>query len=176
VVVTCSSTVDDSEDGTNFNYGDTITMLREQSITLHHLTGEKLRFKMRKKSSDKILGFSEDRVFFSGSSSSSSGLRRQIRPPKDLVSALSAESSGSVFQLREFGTVARKEAGMALAGEVAGAVSRPVRQSICRHIIFSLFTDYLTSIVREIISKKCLQTTTMSLMHAIQVSGVRLSS
>ena len=120
VAVTCSPTLDDHDDKSTFNYGDALTMLREQSISLHHLkTREEFGFRKRKKSAKRIIGYNSEEVFFAGSSSSS--LRRHLKPPKDLISALASESSGSVFQQRT-------EAVATFSEQVAKALSGPDRQ------------------------------------------------
>ncbi len=126
MAVTCTTTVDDYDDYSNFNYGDALTMIREQGITLHHLTGEKFGFRQRKKSAEKILGYSSEAVYFPGTTSR--GLRRHLRPPKDLLSALASETEGSVFQqARLESPTTRSEAMAAMARHMAESLADPHR-------------------------------------------------
>jgi hypothetical protein len=101
VLITCSPGTDGSF------YGDAMTMLTEQAITLHHLTaGSSLSWRGSKtKSTDKIYGFSKTSVFTIKNLSDFKGdnvLRKQLKDPKDFLSTLATESGGTVFALNKF--------------------------------------------------------------------------
>lgn len=107
VLVTCSS---QDMDGTL--YGDSLTMIKEQNITVHHLSPRDFHFKgmsdTKRAAMSKMYGYDED-GFFTKSSLHQPGekkgdraLRRQLRLPKDYLSALARESGGTVFNLQRF--------------------------------------------------------------------------
>jgi len=93
VLLTCDQIVN------GYFYGDAITMLREELITMHYINPTQLYLK-NKKSRNKILGFDKLSVYTAKNLNTLSGdatLRGQLKVPKDYLSTLATESGGSVF-------------------------------------------------------------------------------
>ncbi len=115
------------------NYGDSMTMLTEQDITLHLLAPLSLTFKStsRSKLASKLYGFSKDSVITA--SGSDVPLRRQLKDPKDYVSTLAQETGGTVFTLDKLASRKRttaKKASTVIARELA-LRSHPSECQIC---------------------------------------------
>jgi len=101
ILITCNPGTDGSF------YGDAMTMLIEQSITLHHLTaGSSLSWRGSKtKSTDKIYGFSKSAIYTIKNLNDMNGdtiLRKQLKDPKDYLSTLATESGGTAFAFSKF--------------------------------------------------------------------------
>lgn len=101
ILITCSPGNDGSF------YGDAMTMLTEQAITLHHLTaGSTIQWRgSRSRPTDKIHGFSKTLVYTARNLNDFNGdsvLRKQLKDPKDFLSTLATESGGTVFTLSKF--------------------------------------------------------------------------
>ena len=95
VVVTCDQITD------GYFYGDAITMLREEMITMHYINPTQLTLKTKKsRKKIQIFGFDKLSVFTARNLNTLSGdmtLRGQLKVPKDYLSTLATESGGSVF-------------------------------------------------------------------------------
>ena len=95
VVVTCDQITD------GYFYGDAITMLREELITMHYINPTLLSLKTKKsRKKIQIFGFDKLSVFTARNLNTLSGdmtLRGQLKVPKDYLSTLATESGGSVF-------------------------------------------------------------------------------
>ena len=129
VLVTCDSgSALDSR-----SYGEAMTMLTEQDITLHLLTPLTLSFKTstRSRLAAKLYGFTKDTVITA--SSSDGPLRRQLKDPKDFVTTLAQETGGAVFTLKKLDVRKRttaKKASSVIAREVA-VRSHPSECQVC---------------------------------------------
>lgn len=121
---------DTSQALTSRAYGDSMTMLMEQSITLHLITPMNLRFKGHKLSS-KIYGFTKDAVITP--SELSRDLRRQLKDPKDHLSTLAQESGGSVLDLERLASSKRLTAKKAstMFSLAFAQLSRPLDCQVC---------------------------------------------
>lgn len=90
-------------------YGDSLTMIKEQNITVHHLSPREFHFKgmsdAKRTATSKMYGYDQDGFFTKSNLHQDEGdraLRRQLRLPKDYLSALAMESGGTVFSLQRF--------------------------------------------------------------------------
>lgn len=83
------------------NYGDALTMLKEQNIAFHRLQPHSFTYRNGKQGSEPILGLSADDLFTQSSLHQIRGypgLRRQVQVPKhDVLTTLALESKGVVF-------------------------------------------------------------------------------
>jgi hypothetical protein len=128
VLVTC-----DEGAMTSSEYGDSMTMLTEQEITLHLLAPMDLHFKgsSRSRLASKLYGFSKQSVITA--SGSDQDLRRQLKNPKDHLSTLAQESGGTVFNLNKLATRKRstaKKASSVISQEVA-RLCQPSECQVC---------------------------------------------
>merc|ERR1712117_933650 len=128
VLVRC----DASESMTSRAYGDSMTMLLEQGISLHVMMPLEMRLKgSTTKLTSKMFGFSKDSVVTA--SSLDKDLRRQLKDPKDQVSTLAQESGGVVFDLNRLKsrkrTMAKKASTM--MGKALAQLSKPLDCEVC---------------------------------------------
>jgi len=128
VLVRC----DTSESLTSRAYGDSMTMLLEQGISLHVMMPLEMRLKgSTTKLTSKMYGFSKDTVVTA--STLDHDLRRQIQDPKDQVSTLAQESGGVVFDLNKLKsrkrTMAKKASTM--MGKAVAELSQPLDCELC---------------------------------------------
>ncbi|TRY75772.1 hypothetical protein TCAL_12695 [Tigriopus californicus] len=83
------------------NYGDALTMLKEQNIVFHRLQPNSFTYRSGKHGSEPILGLSSDDLFTATSLDQNRKhpeLRRQVQVPKhDVLTTLALESGGVVF-------------------------------------------------------------------------------
>lgn len=114
-------------------YGDSMTMLTEQAITLHLIAPVKLGFKGLSKSrmNSKLYGFTKDKVLTASGLDTS--LRAQIQDPKTHLTTLAQESGGLVFDLDQLFVKKRvtlKKASTAMSKSV-GKLSQPTECQVC---------------------------------------------
>ena len=132
IMITCGNPATDM-DGAFF--GDALTMLREQNITLHLLSHQKLAFPGYHKASlvSKILGYDSNEIFTTDNLSYSS-LRRQLKIPKNYVATLAPESGGSAFNIGKLsntlGALKVKTAGTVMANKIA-LTAEPSSCQVC---------------------------------------------
>jgi len=128
VLVRC----DASESLSSRAYGDSMTMLLEQGISLHVMMPLEMRLKgSTTKLTSKMFGFSKNAVVTA--SSLDKDLRRQLKDPKDQVSTLAQESGGVVFDLNRLKsrkrTMAKKASTM--MGKALAELSQPLDCEVC---------------------------------------------
>ena len=128
VLVRC----DTSESMTSRAYGDSMTMLLEQGISMHVMMPLEMRLKgTTTKLTSKMFGFSKDSVITA--SALDKDLRRQLKDPKDQVSTLAQESGGAVFDLNRLKsrkrTLAKKASTM--MGKALAELSKPLGCEVC---------------------------------------------
>jgi len=114
-------------------YGDSMTMLTEQDITLHLAANIKVGFKGLAKSrmNSKIFGFTKDNVLTASGMDSS--LRPQIQDPKTHLTTLTQESGGLVFDLGRLSIKKKatlKKASTAMSKALSN-LSQPVQCQVC---------------------------------------------
>ena len=129
VLVRC----DTSESLTSRAYGDSMTMLLEQGISMHVMMPLEMRLKgsMATKLTSKMYGFSKDAVITA--STLDKDLRRQLKDPKDQVSTLAQESGGAVFDLNRLKSRKRNLAKKAttMMGKALADLSQPLDCEVC---------------------------------------------
>ena len=129
VLVRC----DTSESLTSRAYGDSMTMLLEQGISMHVMMPLEMRLKgsVATKLTSKMYGFSKDAVITA--STLDKDLRRQLKDPKDQVSTLAQESGGAVFDLNRLKSRKRTMAKKAttMMGKALAELSQPLDCEVC---------------------------------------------
>jgi hypothetical protein len=143
VLITC----DNSGKNDGSFYGDAMTMLKEDGITMHHVLPETIEVGKRSWISDKLLkskpktspkkevfGFNRNAAF-TAAGKADIILRKQINNPKNYLSSLAIQSGkGGVFDLTKLdqgnGVVAKK-AGMVMAKQIATAGGSPPDCQVC---------------------------------------------
>merc|ERR1712203_324324 len=143
ILVTC----DNSGKNDGSFYGDAMTMLKEDGITLHHLSptniaiGKRgwlakklLKSKARNSPKEEVFGYSR-KAAYTADGQVDVALRKQINNPKDYLSTLAMQSGkGTVFDLSKLDQTNRataKRAGLAIAKQIAIAGGSPPDCQVC---------------------------------------------